>query len=102
MSHPEQLKRALRNDWWSLVELWDDIAPRRYRRSYVTPHMQRRMAFRAFLCREGLHWPITFWDCIGGYSSPPEYGWACESCGRERLPYRAFLWRIPLVRRLVP
>jgi hypothetical protein len=74
-----------------LVVLWDDLH---------YPH--KRMALRRFACSLGLHWKITFWDCGGSYFSPPDDGWACEQCGHERLPYRAFLWRIPLVRRWVP
>jgi hypothetical protein len=77
---------------WKLVEVWDDL---HYPGS-------RRQALRRGLCSFGLHWPITYWACGGGYSGPPEYGWACEQCGHERLPYRAPLWRLPLVGRLVP
>lgn len=77
--------------YWNLVELWDDLH-----------YPNRRRTLRAHLCAFGLHWPVSFWACRGGYSSPPEGGWACEMCGHERLPYRAWLWRVPVVSRLVP
>jgi hypothetical protein len=75
---------------WAVVELWDDLH---------YPH--RSLAFRRFLCALGFHWPITFWASRGGDYTPPEYNWACENCGRERLPYRAWMWRVPLLRRWV-
>jgi hypothetical protein len=75
---------------WKFVELWDDL------------HYKGRLrTLRRHMCAFGLHHPITFWGCGGGYSSPVEDGWACELCGHERLPYRAFLWRVPLIGRWV-
>ena len=65
----------------SFLELWDDLH-----------YKGRWTSFRRFLCREGLHWPITFWDTRGGSYGPPEANWACETCGHERLPYRASFW----------
>lgn len=85
-----QLMRVLSGFRWNLVELWDDLH-----------YPGRRHTLRRHLCSLGLHWPVTFWGCSGGYSSPVEYGWACETCGKERLPYRSPLWRLPLVGRWV-
>lgn len=68
---------------WSLVELWDDLH-----------YPGRRQTLRRALCIAGLHWPVSFWATRGGYDSPPEFNWACEMCGHERLPYRAILWSI--------
>lgn len=72
---------------WKLVELWGDLH-----------YPGRRYTLRNALCNFGLHYPITFWDCAGGYDRPKEWGWACETCGHERLPYRAWLWSTPLGR----
>lgn len=52
---------------------------------------------RAARCGAGIHWPIQFQSMVS-YSEyePPEPGWACSTCGYERLPYRAVFWSGPL------
>jgi hypothetical protein len=88
-----QSMRALRDFRWRLDDAWQCI---------VNPGPAgRRYAVRNALCSLGLHHPITYWDAAGSYYGPPEYCWACERCGHERYPYRAILWRLPLVGRWV-
>lgn len=90
MSRDEWVKTVKRMNSvrWTLVEIWDDL--------HYPP---RRQTLRDTLCRLNIfHYPITFWDAVGGYDSPPEAHWACERCGKLRLPYRAWLWSTPLGR----
>lgn len=77
------LSRTFKRIWWETVELWDDL------------HYSGRRwhAVRRWLCRLGLHWPIRYGE-IRPYYGPPEDGWSCDFCSHERLPYRAWLWRL--------
>jgi hypothetical protein len=80
--------RWAKRRYWSLVELWGDLSYGKGRWGHV----------RRFLCREGLHWPIVWSDFAnpGSYDppEPPEPGWECAWCGKEREPYQTIFWPI--------
>lgn len=52
-----------------------------------------RYTLRTACCGAGFHWPIEYWaqESLCSFE-PPEPGWACATCGYERLPYRAWAW----------
>lgn len=69
------------------------------------PWWLRRCYWRHRLCELNLHrvkWSAYAYPGSWDPPEPPEPGWACERCGRARLPYRAPLWRVPILSRWLP
>lgn len=83
-------RRRLSDLHWKVVELWDDLH-----------YPNRRRTLRTHACNFGLHWPISFWANRGGEWEPPVDNWACEMCGKDHLPWRAWAWRVPGLNRVV-
>lgn len=57
-----------------------------------------RATLHRALCARGRHWPVRWSEYAypGSHDPPrpPEPGFACDWCGHERLPYRAWWWRL--------